>query len=539
MITTKHLFPFNNNEDYENAKNAGLINKPSVSFIKDSKKCKYSSKKQLDNLIDINNYLTIYALEDGLTAKLSINDCEYCINGDGNWKQLIADTYTNSINTGQTLSFRGLLVPTSSSGIGTFTVNKKYKLKGNIMSLLFGDNTSEITDLTGYNYAFYKLFNNNTTLIDASELSLPATTLTLNCYGYMFQNCTSLTATPSILPATTPASSCYSYMFSGCTGLTTAPSVLPATTLASSCYSYMFNNCKKLTTAPDLPATTLTKNCYYTMFGNCSNLNYIKMLATDISAADCLKNWVSGVSSTGTFVKHFLTEIPTATSSNNYAGIPSGWTVINDGEENNDPTSNGHEYVDLGLPSGTLWAKFNVGAERESDYGLYFAWGEVEGYPNASSGKIFSWDDYIFEDGDSCDGKFTKYDSSDHLTTLLSEDDAASVNMGGSWHIPSKEQCEELINSSYTDTSWTTVNGVYGRKITSKTNNNTLFLPASGYCNWGSVIDIHLGGYYWGSSLDRNYPFYGLYLYYNSSYDITAYSTSHRQKGQSVRGVIG
>jgi hypothetical protein len=85
----------------------------------------------------------------------------------------------------------------------------------------------------------------------------------------------------------------------------------------------MFYSCTSLTTAPELPATTLTNYCYYGMFFNCSNLKYIKMLATNISASNCLNNWVSNVSGTGTFVKNpAMTSLPSGAS-----GIPSGWKV--------------------------------------------------------------------------------------------------------------------------------------------------------------------------------------------------------------------
>jgi hypothetical protein len=112
-------------------------------------------------------------------------------------------------------------------------------------------------------------------------------------------------------------------MFNGCTSLTTAPE-LPATTLDLGCYYSMFNGCTNLTTAPELPATDLDAYCYRYMFNDCSKLNYIKMLATNILANNCLDYWVEGVSSTGTFVKNpAMTSLPTGTS-----GIPSGWTVV-------------------------------------------------------------------------------------------------------------------------------------------------------------------------------------------------------------------
>ena len=168
----------------------------------------------------------------------------------------------------------------------------KFECHGNIMSLLYGDD-----------------FEDKTTI--------PST----RCFFYLFRNCT-LTTAPE-LPATTLANYCYSHMFNGCDSLTTAPE-LPATTLSSGCYSNMFLSCWNLTTAPELPATTLVSECYNQMFYDCRSLNHITMLATDISASNCLKDWVYGVSPTGTFVKHpDMTSLPTGTS-----GIRYGWTVI-------------------------------------------------------------------------------------------------------------------------------------------------------------------------------------------------------------------
>lgn len=178
------------------------------------------------------------------------------------------------------------------------------KVGGNIMSLLYGSNFTGIETIfpNGSTMNFSGLFNNindedgyNRNLTSASELILPATTLSPNCYNSMFN---------------------------GCTSLTTAPE-LPATTLADYCYSGMFYGCTSLTMAPELPATTLASGCYLYMFQGCTNLNYIKCLATDISARGCLDDWVSGVSSTGTFIKNpSMANWPSGTS-----GIPSGWTV--------------------------------------------------------------------------------------------------------------------------------------------------------------------------------------------------------------------
>ena len=274
------------------------------------------------DILDMPDYLTIEALEDYLTVSLSVATCEYCVDGDGNWKPLIAGTATERINRGHTLSFRCNLTTNNSDGIGTFTVNKNFNLKGNCMSMLFGDNAAGNYSLNGKNDAFYRLFYKCTTLKSVSANFLPATTLANRCYNSMFSGCTSLTTAPE-LPATTLADSCYSAMFSSCYSLTTAPE-LPATTLAHRCYNSMFSDCTSLTTAPELPATTLANYCYNYMFHRCTKLNYIKMLATDISATSCLVNWVYLVASSGTFVKN-----PEATwDVVGVNGVPEGWTVI-------------------------------------------------------------------------------------------------------------------------------------------------------------------------------------------------------------------
>lgn len=339
--------------------------------------------------INIDNYLTIEALEDGLTASLSTNACEYCVDGDGNWKSLDAGTATESINAGHTLSFRGNLTPASLEGIGTFTISNKCNLKGNCMSMLFGDNAVDNYSLSYKGYAFYQLFYDCKNIVNVSSNFLPATTLEWYCYEFMFDGCTSLATAPE-LPATTLADWCYSTMFSGCTSLTTAPELpatilaencyrsmfngctslttahaLPAITLKKYCYGSMFKGCTSLTTAPELPATTLASGCYNAMFYGCTKLNYIKMLATDISASYCLNNWVSGVSKTGTFVKNpAMTSLPTG-----YNGIPSGWTVVNDGEESGGNlitfTINTTEYQ---AEEGMTWGEFIDSEYNTSGY---------------------------------------------------------------------------------------------------------------------------------------------------------------------------
>ncbi len=166
-------------------------------------------------------------------------------------------------------------------------------------------------------------------------------------------------------------------------------------------------------------------------------------------------------------------------------------------------TINGHEYVDLGLPSGTLWATCNVGAEKPGDYGDYFAWGETKGYKDGKSN--FSWNTYKW-----CNGWYNKlikycnkseygnYIFTDSKVELDYEDDAAYINWGNPWRMPSFEQIKKLIDNC--NWEWTMLNGVYGRKATSKKNGNTIFLPAVGWRDytWKST-DAYT--YFWSRSL--------------------------------------
>ena len=199
---------------------------------------------------------------------------------------------------------------------------------------------------------------------------------------------------------------------------------------------------------------------------------------------------------------------------------------------------NGHAYVDLGLPSGTKWATINVGATSETDYGLYFAWGETEGYADAST-KAFSWDDYtLTEDGGST---FTKYNSTDGKTVLDLEDDAADANWGGQWHMPTEAQCQELFDNTYVTNEWVTDyqgSGINGHLFTSVSNGNTLFIPAAGNCLGGSVYGVGDDGCVWASSLSSSNV--------SSAWDIVfssdgggVYNSGDRCLGFSVRGVVG
>lgn len=191
--------------------------------------------------------------------------------------------------------------------------------------------------------------------------------------------------------------------------------------------------------------------------------------------------------------------------------------------------------IDLGLPSGTLWASCNVGATKPEEYGLYFAWGETKGYTSdTSDGHSFDWANYKWCNGSS--SSLTKYTGSDGKTELDLEDDAAYVNWGSNWRMPSLDQIKELSDNC--NWEWTTLNGVYGRKATSKKNGKSIFLPAAGY-RYYTLLDL-AGSYgcYWSRTLSTNYPDYAYYLRYYSLYvDWSHYYPDYRSYGRSVRPV--
>ena len=138
-------------------------------------------------------------------------------------------------------------------------------------------------------------------------------------------------------------------------------------------------------------------------------------------------------------------------------------------------SSNGYE--DLGLPSGLLWAKCNVGAKHEYEFGNYFAWGETE--PK----EEYGWETYKFG---STKNSRTKYNSSDGKTILEPQDDAATVNMGEEWRMPTEEELEELVYN--TSRLYTSINGIKGIKfINRQTPSNYIFIPAAGYVD--NLID--------------------------------------------------
>ena len=198
--------------------------------------------------------------------------------------------------------------------------------------------------------------------------------------------------------------------------------------------------------------------------------------------------------------------------------------------------NNGYDYVDLGLPSGTLWATYNVGASKPSELGLYFQWGDTKGYKEDQVGTGEGQKEFASDESDYKFGVYPNY--SKYTTTgatLDLEDDAAHVNMGGGWHMPSPDQIKELMAN--TTSTWTTQDGVNGRLFTSKKDGTkSIFIPAAGNAWDGSVQNSGGYGNVWSSVLDTDDVDYGQYLDFGSGYVYLYYYD--RYDGLSVRGVV-
>ena len=330
---------------------SGLTATGSVTVYQEAATSDFSKEPLTFNILSVGT-INWTASNSSLTKTI-----EYKLN-NGEWVSITSNTSSSApkinVAEGDKVQFRGNNTQYATKTFFASSYNSfngstaLFEAEGNIMSLIYGDDFKNNSTISS-TYTFTGLFRDCKKLVSAENLILPSTALTSSCYREMFQGCKSLTTAPKLpattliggcyqnmfqgctsltvapaLPATTLAHGCYNSMFMDCTSLTTAPA-LPATTLMIMCYYNMFKGCKSLTVAPELPAITLVDSCYQFMFQNCTSLNYIKCLATDISASDCTKNWVSGVASTGTFVKNpNMASWTTGTK-----GIPSGWTVQN------------------------------------------------------------------------------------------------------------------------------------------------------------------------------------------------------------------
>ncbi len=205
-------------------------------------------------------------------------------------------------------------------------------------------------------------------------------------------------------------------------------------------------------------------------------------------------------------------------------------SCVDDKDKDEPVAPDNHEYVDLGLPSGTLWATCNIGATIPEDMGDYFAWGET------APKVIYDMDNYKWYNSSS--DKLTqyctddKYGTVDNKTELLPEDDAAYVNWGPMWRMPSLDQLQELIERC--TWQWVEKNGVFGRLVTGP-NGNTLFLPAADYRGDNTLNNVQSIGAYWSRTLDSGSP---SGLYFRNFEWKSVYLFSHiRSQGFSVRPV--
>lgn len=192
-----------------------------------------------------------------------------------------------------------------------------------------------------------------------------------------------------------------------------------------------------------------------------------------------------------------------------------------------------YTYVDLGLPSGTKWATYNVGASKPSEYGDYFAWGET------NSKKMY--DETTYKWGpDSTQSKYWLSSANGTigtLTTLLAEDDAATANWGTGWRMPTYTEQQELIDGcDWKNTDDFNGSGVAGRIGTSKTNGNTIFLPDVGHNVSSGIYSVNEDGGYWSASLygEQSNFAYCIYFFKNEDVDWDTYSI---ESGLCVRAV--
>ena len=290
------------------------------------------------------DYFTIESLEDSNQIKMQRNKnpnyvtLSYSLDDGETWTTTtIQGTLTfATINTGQKIIFKGNneRLATAWDTYNYFNATKQFKVYGNVMSLLFGDNFVNNSEFfgEGTTHNFAGLFNGTTTLIDASNLLLPALVGAPNCYNGMFRGCTNLQHGPKILPALSISLDSYSSMFEGCINLEEAPEIHAISLSSTGSLQRMFcmnRNSKittpKLTKGPVIKIKGVNQYSVREMFKGNGNLTEITCLITEgLGNNDNMLSWVSNVSSSGTFYKH-----PNTNWSTGVYGVPSGWTTQN------------------------------------------------------------------------------------------------------------------------------------------------------------------------------------------------------------------
>ena len=190
--------------------------------------------------------------------------------------------------------------------------------------------------------------------------------------------------------------------------------------------------------------------------------------------------------------------------------------------------NNSYEYVDLGL--SVKWATMNIGAEKVSDYGDYFSWGET------CPKDDYTWGAYKY--GTSAD-ELNKYNYADNLIALEPSDDTATVNWGDGWRMPTRAEWEELCNKCNCKWAWTEVDGTPGYKVTSKKpgyTDKSIFLPAAGYFRGQAIEGREKSAYYWSSNRNEPFPDRAICLYFIPNF-IGIGNNGFRNGGFTVRPV--
>jgi hypothetical protein len=201
------------------------------------------------------------------------------------------------------------------------------------------------------------------------------------------------------------------------------------------------------------------------------------------------------------------------------------------------PPTPTHDYVEIG---GIKWATMNVGANSVTDTGLYFQWGDTQGYTAAQVGegegqKYFGENDYIYYNN----GSYTKYNEGDSLITLESTDDAVKAAWGGNWRMPTVS--EFIALGEAVTSAWTADyqgSGVAGVVLTSNADGATLFFPACGGAGYGGVNNVGSDGFYWSSSLNTDCGYSGAYCWQFDSNSMYWDNGNSRYLGYNVRGVL-
>ena len=337
------------------------------------------------------DYLTLDIISGGTICWVSAGQMtpktiQYSINGEA-WAYLVPPTSGSSasinVSANDKVRIKGTNASYATSNanyMGFSGGTAVYNAEGNIMSLVYGDNFINSTALTG-SYNFCSLFKESN-IVSAENLVLPTTTLTPHCYRALFANNPSFAVAPE----------------------------LPATTLAESCYRYMFQDAS-ITTAPDLLATTLVIGCYDGMFNKCHSLNYIKCLATNISAMTASTvAWTQDVASSGTFVKDANTEWTRGSSA-----IPTRWSIVDEGLKKPSISCDG---LYITLECSTSGSSIYYRLNESGEYGIYStpisitadtiveAYSQLSGETSSVVSATCVYDDGIEEPVIYCDGEY-------------------------------------------------------------------------------------------------------------------------------------